>query len=166
MRLGIAQLFLKKNINNEGQIQNKKEIQFISFFFRESIVNYLMKSNGSMNMDISLGHFYLYDTDYKLDEQQKQIPYINPEFKCIVGTTAIGIKDKKNNSMKFTDLYNKLRDGNINESLKILYTLNNESKTTTINIEMNKLTLSPNLSTLYRIFQFLNKILGLLYSFI
>jgi len=91
IRLTAVQMFLTKNSENN----NDKKIEFLSFFFRESTLDFLMKSNGSMDMNVLFGHFFLYDKDYKLDEEQKEIPYINPEFKCIVGTTAIGIKDKK-----------------------------------------------------------------------
>ena len=157
-KLGIVQMFLLKNINNE---QNKKTIKFMSFFFRESIVNCLIKSNGSMNMDISFGHFYLYDTDYNVDEQQKPIYYINQEFKCIVGTTAFGIKDKKNNKIKFSEIYDFINEPNSKESLKVIFSLDAEKNITIINITMSKLTISPNLSTLTRLYLFLNKYLEL-----
>ena len=36
-----------------------KENESISFSFRKSNIHFLMKSNNSMKMDISFGHFYL-----------------------------------------------------------------------------------------------------------
>ena len=121
-----------------------------------------MKSNDSIYMDFSFGHFYLYDQDYKLDENKNEIPYINPEFKCIMGTSVFGIKDKKSNNIKISEIFSDSKNNqNIKESLKILFTLDAEKKMTTVNVFMSKLTLSLNFSTLTRLYSFLNKYLEL-----
>ena len=80
-------------------------------------------------MDFSFGHFYLYDQDYKLDENKNEIPYINPEFKYIMGTSLFGIKDKKNNNIKISEIFDDSNNNqNIKESIKILFTLDAEKK--------------------------------------
>ena len=152
IKLDLVQMFLVKNVENTDIT-----IDFLQFFFRESILDFVMKSNGSMKMNVSFGHFYLYDKDYKLDEQQNKIPYINPEFKCIIGTSAYGIKDKKNIQVKFSDIYQLKEESNLRESIKVSYTLDAENSLTSLNIEMCKLTISPNFSTLFRLFTFANK---------
>jgi len=152
IKLGAVQIFLVRNMENSD-----KKIDFLQFFFRESMLDFVMKSNGSMKMDISFGHFYLYDKDYKLDEQQKEIPYINQEFKCIIGTSAYGIKDKKNIQVKFSDIYQFKDEPNLRESIKVLYTLDAEKSLSSLNIEMCKLTISPNFSTLFRLITYANK---------
>ena len=161
IQIGIIQLFLEKNLVVEDQVDPNRKINFLLFFFRESAADFSMKTNGSMDMKISFGHFYLYDKDYKLDGQNNKISYINPEFKCIVGTTTFDIKDKKNNNIKFTEICDFKNDPNLKESIKILFTLDSESNTTTINIEMSKLTITPNFSTLIRLYIYLNKYLEL-----
>ena len=159
MKLGIFKIFILKNlIVNEGQNQR---INFLSFFFRESNISLIMKSNGSLNMDMLFGHFYLYDEDYKLDEYKNKISYINPEFKCIIGTTAFGIKDKKKEKIKFSEIYDFKNEDKLKESLRILLALDAEKKMTTVNIFMSKLTISPNLNTSSRIYLFLMKYLQL-----
>jgi len=50
-----------------------------------------------MKIDISIGHFYLYDNDSYLDKYNNKNKYINPKFKCIIGTSSYDIKDKNNN---------------------------------------------------------------------
>ena len=162
MKIGVFQIYLLKNlIDNEEQKQIIKKINFLQFSFRESTVNFIMKSNGSMNMEMLFGHFYLYDKDYRLDENKKEMPYINPEFKYILGTTAFGIKDKNKNNIKFSEIYDFKNEPNVKESLKIIFSLDVEQKTTTVNIFMSKLTISPNLNTLSRVYLFLNKYLQL-----
>ena len=161
IKLGVFKISLIRNLINDEKIENNKKITFLSFYFRESAINFLMKSNGSIEMDMLFGHFYLYDKDYKLDNNQNKIPYINPEFKCIIGTTSFGIKDKKTNKIKFSEIYDFKDESNIKESVKILFTLDTEQKMTTVNIFMSKLTISPNFSTLSRLYLFLNKYLEL-----
>ena len=160
IKLGVFQIFLMKNLKNE-QNQNIKKINFLSFFFRESSINYIMKSNGSMDMKASFGHFNLYDKDYKLDENKNEISYINPEFKYIMGTTPFGIKDKNKNLIKFSDIYEYKFEKDTKASITILLNLDAENNKTTINISMSKLTISPNFSTLIRLYLFLNKYLEL-----
>ena len=65
-----------------------------------------MKSNGSMIMDISFGHFYLYDEEVKLSEIKEEIPIINPEFKYIVGTTLYDFKTPVGKKISFSEIYN------------------------------------------------------------
>ena len=158
IKLGVLQIFLMKNLQKGEEV---KKINFLLLFFRESTVNFTMQTNGSMSMDIAFGHFYLYDKDYSIDENNNQIPYINPEFKCIVGTTAHGIKDKKNNKIKFSEIYDFKNEPNIKESLKVLFSLDSEKKVTTVSIFMSKLTISPNFSTMVRIILFSNKYIKL-----
>ena len=161
IKFGEVQMILIKNLVTDEQLEINKKIKFLSFYFRESTLYFLMKSNNSMNMNISFGHFYLYDEDSKLDEQQKEVSYINPEFKCIIGTSSYGIKDKNNNNIKFSEIYNFKNDPNLKESIKIEYRLNAENNDTRVEISMCKLTISPNFSTLFRVYIFLNKYLDL-----
>ena len=161
---GDFQMFLTKNLIIDEQNQDFKKINFLSFFFRESTIYYLLKSNGSMDMEVSFGHFNLYDDDYKL-EGNKKTPYINPELRYIIGTTPFGIKDKdkekNNNGIKFSDMYEHNFDKNLKESIKINLNLNAESNKTTVKMSMSKLTIIPNFSTLSRLYMFLNKYLEL-----
>ena len=162
IKFGVFQIFLEKNlIIDEENPENNKKINFLMLFFRESNMEFLMKSNGTINMNFLFGHFYLYDKDYKLDENKKEIPYINPEFKCIVGTTAFGIKDKNKNLIKFSEIYDFKNEPSLKESVKIIFSLDAETKVTSVNIFMSKLTISPNFSTLTRLYIFLMKYLDL-----
>jgi hypothetical protein len=117
-----------------------------------------------MDMEVSFGHFNLYDDDYKL-EGNKKTPYINPELRYIIGTTPFGIKDKdkekNNNGIKFSDMYEHNFDKNLKESIKINLNLNAESNKTTVKMSMSKLTIIQNFSTLSRLYMFLNKYLEL-----
>ena len=162
MKFGAIEIILEKNLFIDEKIELNKKIKFLLFSFRESDADFLMKSNGSMEMNISFGHFYLYDKDYKLDEKNNEILYINPEFKCIIGTTIFGIKDKNNKNIKFSEIYDfNNNELNNKESIKILFSLDNVNNITTVNIFMSKLTISPNFSTLYRIYIYLIKYIEL-----
>ena len=159
IKFGVFQISLIKNLIYNKEI---KKINFLLFIFKESAVEFLMKSNDSIYMDFSFGHFYLYDQDYKLDENKNEIPYINPEFKYIMGTSLFGIKDKKNNNIKISEIFDDSNNNqNIKESIKILFTLDAEKKMTTVNVFMSKLTISPNFSILTRLYIFLNKFIEL-----
>ena len=158
IKLGKLELYLMKNIKiGEKKINNN----FFFLFFRESTIDFLMKTNGSMSMDMSFGHFNLYDMDVKYDENNNVIPYINPEFKYIVGTTSFDVKDKKKDKIKFSEIYDFKNEPNAKESVKILFFLDNEKKITTVSIIMSKITISPNFSTLTRLYLFSNKFLKL-----
>ena len=158
IKLGKLELFLMKNIRKD---EKKVKNNFFFLFFRESTIDFLMKTNGSMSMNMSFGRFYLYDKDVKFDENNNLIPYINPEFKCIVCTTSFGIKDKKTDKIKFFEIYDFNNDQKAKESVKILFSLDNEKKITTVSIIASKITISPNFSTLTRLYLFINKFLKL-----
>ena len=160
IKFGIVQLFLIRNLNET------KKINFLSFFFKESFLYLLMQSNNSIDMDISFGHFYLYDKDLKIDETtKKEVEAINPEFKYIMGTTLFDFKSPKGNKIKFSEIYNYEHDKSPNqetlgnESIKMKLNLDAITNQIDINIMMCKLTLSPNFSTLSRALKFIFKYL-------
>ena len=159
INFGTVQLFLIRNLDKT------KKINFLSFFFKESFLNLLIKSNGSMNMDISFGHFYLYDKDLKIDETtKKEIPLINPEFRYIAGTTFFDFKTPKANKVKFSEIYEYKNEENKNinnESIKILLNLDAVTNNIEVDIKMCKLTISPNFSTISRAYKFLMKYLDI-----
>ena len=164
IKFGSVQLFLIRNLNET------KKINFLSFFFKESYLNLLMKSNNSMNMDISFGHFFLYDKDLKIDEStKKEVPAINPEFRYIAGTTFFDFKTPKEKKIKFSEIYNYKKDEKNNtnnetpgkESMKIILNIDAVTNKTDVDIVMCKLTLSPNFSTISRAYQFLFKYLDI-----
>ena len=149
IKFGKVEFYLKKNL------YNIKKINFLSFNFKESSLNLSMKSNGSMIMDISFGHFYLYDEEVKLSEIKEEIPIINPEFKYIVGTTLYDFKTPVGKKISFSEIY-KYKENNLKESIKINLNLDAPNNTINIYITMCKLTLSPNFSTIFRVINFLN----------
>ena len=160
IKFGIVQLFLIRNLNET------KKINFLSFFFKESFLYLLMQSNNSIDMDISFGHFYLYDKDLKINETtKKEVEAINPEFKYIMGTTLFDFKSPKGNKIKFSEIYNYEHDKSPNqetlgnESIKMKLNLDAITNQIDINITMCKLTLSPNFSTLSRALKFIFKYL-------
>ena len=156
IQFGEVEMNLVKNLVIDKLLDLYKDIEFISFSFRESNLHFIMKSNNSMKMDISFGHFYLYDNDSNLDKYNNEIKYINPEFKCIIGTSSYDIKDK-NNNVKFSEIYNFNVEPNIKESIKIILNMDTETKITNVDISMCKLTISPNFSSLSRIYIFIMK---------
>jgi hypothetical protein len=110
IKFGIVQLFLIRNLNET------KKINFLSFFFKESFLYLLIQSNNSIDMDISFGHFYLYDKDLKINETtKKEVEAINPEFKYIMGTTFFDFKSPKGNKIKFSEIYNYEHDKSPNQ---------------------------------------------------
>ena len=50
---------VEMNLVIDKLLDVNKENESISFSFRKSNIHFLMKSNNSMKMDISFGHFYL-----------------------------------------------------------------------------------------------------------
>ena len=164
IKFGEVQLFLIRNLDQT------KKVNFLSFFFKESFLDLLIKSNNSIYMDISFGHFYLYDEDLKIDENtKKEIALINPEFRYIIGTTFFDFKTPKENKVKFSEIYNyKNKENSITnkeksekESIKI--TFNSDAVTNQINVDitMCKLTICPNFSTISRAYSFLFKYLDI-----
>ena len=155
-----VQVFLIRNLTET------KKINFLSFFFKESFLNLFMKSSASIDMDISFGHFYLYDKDKKINESTKSEVYtINPEFKYIIGTTIFDFQTPKGKKIKFSEVYDYTDDESTtketpgNESIRIKIILDAITNQMDINITMCKLTLSPNLSTLSRVYKLIFKYL-------
>ena len=160
IKFGNVQVFLIRNLTET------KKINFLSFFFKESSLNLFMQSNNSINMDISFGHFCLYDKDQKINEStKKEVDIINPEFKYIIGTTFFDFETQKEKKIKFSDIYNYTneqstnQDTQGNESIKVFLNLDEITKQIDVNITMCKLTLSPNLSTISRLYKFIFKYL-------
>jgi len=156
IQFGDVKMNLIKNLVIDKLLDVNRTNEFISFSFRKSNLHFLMKSNNSMKMDISFGHFYLYDNDSYLDKYNNEKKYINPEFKIIIGTSSYDIK-AKNNNVKFSEIYNFNVEPNIKESIKIMLDLDTETKITNVDISMCKLTISPNFSSLSRIYIFIMK---------
>ena len=158
-----VQLFLLRNLNEV------RKANFLSFFFKESFLNLLIKSNNSLKMDISFGHFYLHDKDIKIDKTtNKEMQVINPEFRYIVGTTLFDFNTPRENKVKLSEIYNYKNEENnissekpINESIKILLNLDSVTNEIDIDIFMCKLTISPNLSTISRAYDFIFKYLDI-----
>ena len=160
IQFGLVQLFLIRNLDKT------KKINFISFFFKESFLNLIMISNNSLNMEISFGHFYLYDNDIKINQfTKKEEPAVNPEFRFIAGTTSFDFKKPKDNKVKFSEIYdykneeNKTNEKTREESININLKLDAVDNTIGVEIKMCKLTISPNLSTIIRAYSFLFKYL-------
>ena len=158
IKFGNVQVFLIRNLTET------KKINFLSFFFKESSLNLFLKLNNSINMDISFGHFYLYDKDQKINSStKKEEDIINPEFKYIIGTTFFDFQTPKEKKIKLSDIYNNKYEKNSNtdtpgnESIKIVLNLDAITNQIDVNITMCKLTLSPNLSTISRIYKFIFK---------
>ena len=161
IKFGSVQLFLVRNLDKT------KKIDFLTFFFKESFLNLLMKSNNSLNMEMSFGHFCLCDEDKKIKEStRKEEPAINPEFRFIAGTTPFDFKTPTGNKVKLSEIYNYKTDENsknnlVKESIKLNLNLDSVNNNMDIYISMCKLTISPNLSTIIRAYTFLFKYLNI-----
>ena len=163
IKFGSVNLLLIRNLDKT------KKIKFLTFLFEESFLDLLMKSNGSINMKISFGHFHLRDEDLKINPStKKEEPQINPEFKCIAGTTFFDFKAPKENEIKLSDIYNYKKEKNNNEgettrkqSIKIELKLDAVTNQIDVYITMCKLTVSPNFSTILRVYTFLFKYLDI-----
>ena len=132
-----------------------------------------MTSDNSLKMKMSFGHFFLYDSDLKLNScTKKEEPSINPEFRYIAGTTSFDFKNPKGNKVKFSEIYNyKIEDDNNNnnnsnnniqiinspskkQSVEISLRLDAIKNVIEVHIAMCKLTISPNFSTIFRAYSF------------
>ena len=163
IKFGSVNLVLIRNLDKT------KKIKFLTFLFEESFLDLLMKSNGSINMEISFGHFHLRDEDLKINPStKKEEPQINPEFRFIAGTTFFDFKAPKENEIKLSEIYNYKKEKNNNEgetsgkqSIKIELKLNAVTNQIDVYITMCKLTISPNFSTILRAYTFLFKYLDI-----
>ena len=156
-------------LNNFNKKEGNKNIEkyksFLSVIFKFTKLNLNLTSNGSMDIDFSFGHFFLYDNDFYFDSNLNRIRYINPELKYIIGTSSyllLNSDEKDKQKIKISDFFENQEMKNNSQSIKIKFKLVvDEGKEMTLDIKMNKLILIPNLSTTTRVVLFVNKYLNI-----
>ena len=162
LRFGLFNIKVLKSLSQTEESITKKfndrdfEIykSFLEFSLKDFDTNVHMKKDGSMEAKIELGYIYLYDHDYEIIENGNKKVHLNPEFKCILGTS---ISQKLNeNKFKVTDLLRMSindKEKNTNHTIHISY-ISNIDNSSKMNISVEEVFISPNFSSLVRIYQF------------
>ena len=153
--------------------KKKKKTKFLSLNFKESFFNLTMITNTLMTMNFGFGDFCAKDEDVTIDPTtNKEVPVCNPELSYIIGTTSFDFNELKCDKIKLSDIYNyKNEEKNENKvddpkkkPIRLYLDVNNETYKIDIRIEMCKLTLSPNFSMIFRVFDFIYKYVMLIYK--
>ena len=136
-------------------IEYEKDKLFLEFSLRDFNTNINMKEN-IMETKIELGYIYLYDNDYEILEDGNKRNYLNDEFKCILGTSIS--KELNENSFKISDLLkNSISDkekNNNNYTIHLSYISNSQDNSSKMKISIEEVFISPNFSSLVRIYQY------------
>ena len=145
----------EKYIINDNKIKKTKNFMNLVIKFVE--VNYLISSDLNNKANINLGYIFLFDKDFYYNEKLEKNFYINKEFKCILGTT-LNPESINENKVKLSDLLSTdIDNSKINKySININYDFIVEKNEGNLDINIDKIFLSPNLNSLSRILLFVN----------
>ena len=145
----------EKYITNENKI--KKTKNFMNLIIKFVELNYLISSDFNNKANINLGYIFLFDKDFYYNEKLEKNYYINQEFKCILGTT-LNSESINENKVKLSDLLSSdINNTKINKySININYNYLASKKEGNLDIDIDKIFLSPNLNSLSRILMFVN----------
>ena len=162
VKFSIFNINIYKSLTPEEEIiiekYKDKEYEKNKKFMVLTLKNFETKiniNNEIIDSKVQLGYIYLYDTDYEILQNGNKKDYLNSEFNCIFGTS---IKTEiKENKFKLSELLQTSISDNQKKreyTINILFISNSKENSSKMNIIIEEFFLSPNLSSLTRIYQY------------
>ena len=162
VKFSIFNINIYKSLTPEEEIiiekYKDKEYEKNKKFMVLTLKNFETKiniNNEIIDSKVQLGYIYLYDTDYEILQNGNKKDYLNSEFNCIFGTS---IKTEiKENKFKLSELLQTSISDNQKKTeytINISFISNSKENSSKMNIIIEEFFLSPNLSSLTRIYQY------------